>query len=40
VSYGLLMTLAFIYSHLSLTTDPKISVVGGYITLLKIIFII
>jgi len=32
------MTLAFLYSQLSLTSDAKISVVGGYMILLEVIF--
>ena len=32
------MTLAFLYFQLSLTTDLKINNVGGYMTLLEVIF--
>jgi len=31
-------TLAFMYSQLSLTSDIKIKAVGGYMTLLQVIF--
>ena len=33
------MTLAFLYFQLSLPFDTKVKVVGGYMTLLKVIYI-
>jgi len=32
------MELAFLYTQLSLATDPKIGVVGDYMTVLQVIF--
>jgi hypothetical protein len=32
------MTLAFLYTQLTLDTEPTIGAVGGYMTLLEVIF--
>jgi hypothetical protein len=32
------MRLAFLYEHLSLTSDPSVGVVGGYMSLLVVIY--
>jgi hypothetical protein len=34
------LALAFLYSQLSLTSDPRISVIGGYMTLFEVILFI